>query len=103
MRRMMQKYKLSRLAEKDLAGIWRYTLENWSREQANKYLNDLLSACAYIAESPDTLGRPYGYVRDGYRKYSVGRHVIFYMVLEDGNTLISRVLHERMDFDRHLE
>ena len=37
MRRMMQKYRLSRLAEKDLAGIWRYTLENWSREQAKSY------------------------------------------------------------------
>lgn len=102
MQRMMQKYRLTKLAEKDLAGIWRYTLENWSREQADKYLNGLLNACADIAKSPVTLGQPYGYVRDGYRKYSFGRHVIFYMVLEDGSTLISRVLHERMDYDRHL-
>ena len=54
MQSMMQKYRLSRLAEKDLAGIY-------------------------------------------------GRHVIFFFVLEDGSALISRVLHERMDYDRHLE
>lgn len=29
------KYKLSKLALKDLDGIWEYTLQQWSRQQAN--------------------------------------------------------------------
>lgn len=102
MQRMMQKYRLSRLAENDLADIWRYTLDHWSREQANKYVTGLLNACADIAKAPESAGRPYGYVREGYRKYPYGRHMIFYRILEDGSPLISRVLHERMDYERHL-
>ena len=98
----MRKYRLSRLAEKDLAGIWRYTLDNWSRDQANKYVKGLLNAFAVIERAPESVGHPYEHVREGYRKYSYVRHVIFYKVIEDGSTLITRVLHERMDFDRHL-
>lgn len=98
MQSMTRRYKLSKLAEKDLAGIWRYTVDNWSREQANKYVNGLLNACADIARAPESVGRPCEYVREGYRKYPFGRHIIFYKILEDGSTLISRVLHEQMDF-----
>ena len=32
MRSMNQKYKLSKLAESDLTGIWRYTAETWSQD-----------------------------------------------------------------------
>ena len=102
MQSMMHRYRLSRLAEKDLADIWRYTLDNWSREQANKYLKGLLNACSKIAAAPDMLGQTYEHVREGYRKYPYSRHVIFYKTVEDGNILISRVLHERKDFDSHL-
>ena len=102
MQSTMPKYRLSKLAEKDLAGIWRYTLDNWSREQANKYVNGLLNACAHIAETPESAGRSFEHVREGYRKYSYGRHVLFYQIQKDNSILISRVLHERMDFDRHL-
>lgn len=98
----MRRYKLSKLAEKDLAGIWRYTVDNWSREQANKYVNGLLNACEDIARAPESVGSSYEYVREGYRKYPYGRHIIFYQIMEDGSALISRVLHERMDFERHL-
>ena len=98
----MSKYIISKLAEKDLTGIWQYTVANWSQEQANKYVGGLLNTCSEIASNPEAHGQPYEYVRAGYRKYAYGRHVIFYKVLEDGNILISRILHKRMDFDRHL-
>ena len=57
MQSMKQRYALSKRAEMDLANIWRYTLETWSREQANKYLQGLLNACSEIAISPNFLGR----------------------------------------------
>ncbi len=98
----MQKYRISKLAEQDLTDIWNYTLDNWSQNQANTYVNGLLNAFARIAKAPDQLGRSYEHVRKGYRKYPYGHHVIFYLIQPDGLPLISRVLHERMDFDRHL-
>ena len=99
---MTPSYKLSKRAEKDLAGIWRYTLDTWSRDQANKYLNGLLHACEEISKAPAFMGRSYEHVRCGYRKYPWGRHVIFYQIQRDGAVLKSRILHEKMDFDRHL-
>ena len=98
----MQKYRISKLAEQDLIDIWNYTLDNWSQDQATTYVSGLLNAFAKIAISPDQLGRSYEHVRSGYRKYPYGHHVIFYLIQPDGLPLISRVLHERMDFDRHL-
>ena len=98
----MRKFRLTRLAEQDLTGIWRYTLENWSREQADKYVDGLMDACSEVSKDPEHTGSSYEHVREGYRKYPYGRHVIFYKVLEDGSALIVRVLHEMMDFDRHL-
>ena len=98
----MRKFRLTRLAEQDLAGIWRYTLENWSRKQADKYVDGLMDACGEVTEAPDKTGSSYEHVREGYRKYHYGRHVIFFKVLEDESALIVRVLHEKMDFDRHL-
>lgn len=102
MQSMTQSYKLSRLAESDLSGIWRYTVKNWSRQQADNYVNDLLHACEVISAAPTIVGTPYGQVREGYWKYRCAHHVLFYIVLEDGIPYITRVLHERMDFDRHL-
>lgn len=99
---MMPKYKLSKQAEKDLSSIWRYTVEEWSRNQADKYVNGLLMAMEDIAKDPTSMGRSYEHVRIGYRKYMWGKHVIFYTIQNDGTTFITRILHEKMDYDRHL-
>ena len=102
MRRMTKKYRLSNRASQDLAGIWRYTLDNWSREQANNYVTGLMNACALVADNPQNLGRPYAHIREGYWKYQWGSHVVFYRIGDDETISIVRILHERMDFDRHL-
>lgn len=46
-------------------------------------------------------GRPCDAIRKGYRKRSVGRHVIFYRTVNGGVDVV-RILHEQMDVDRHL-
>ena len=102
MRSMNQKYKLSKLAESDLTGIWRYTAETWSQDQANRYVKMIMDAFNEIAKSPAVLGRSYEHVRQGYRKYTIGKHVVFYQLTADGGAMISRILHEKMDYDRHL-
>ena len=98
----MQKYVLSKRAKKDLANIWRYTVETWSRVQADKYVGGLLSMFPKIADAPEKYGQSYDHVRPGYRKSQYGKHLIFYITRYDGTVLISRILHEKMDYDRHL-
>jgi toxin ParE1/3/4 len=91
--------RLTPLAEADLEDIWRYTFEQWSLEQANRYHNDLVSTMQALARG-DKSGRVCP-VRDGYLQYAAGSHILFYR--ETAGTLdVIRVLHQRMDIDRHL-
>jgi toxin ParE1/3/4 len=45
-------YRLTPRAEGDLEEIWRYTSEQWSTEQAEKYLEALIDAMELLAEDP---------------------------------------------------
>ena len=91
--------RLTPLAEADLEDIWRYTFDQWSLEQANQYHNDLVATMQALARG-DKSGRVCP-VRDGYQQYAAGSHILFY--LETARTLdVIRVLHQRMDIDRHL-
>lgn len=40
-------------------------------------------------------------IREGYRRYSIGSHMLFYMESPGGVDVI-RILHQRMDPSRHL-
>lgn len=48
-------YRISRQAIEDLDKIWNYTFELWSKQQADKYYNGLISNCQEVAENPDKL------------------------------------------------
>lgn len=87
-------YRLSPLAVADLEEIWLYTFENWSAEQADRYQNDIHAACAAIAAG-ERSGRKVE-EREGYLKYAVGSHFLFYRPRK-GTVEIIRVLHQRMD------
>jgi toxin ParE1/3/4 len=92
-------YRLSPLAERDLEEIWSYTVETWSWEQAERYHAEILTALARLAAGR-VGGRPVD-IRQGYLKYPVGSHFVFYKSGEDVVDVI-RVLHQRMDVSRHL-
>jgi toxin ParE1/3/4 len=96
----MSRYRLTPKAQADLDDIWEYTAERWSVDQAEKYVRQLAEAMALIAVDPSR-GRACDDVREGYRKYSVGAHVLFYQTQRNGVEVI-RILHRRMDFERHL-
>jgi plasmid stabilization system protein ParE len=55
---------------------------------------------ATCADSPN-VGRFCDAIRLGYRKYHEGRHVIFYVLIPQGITVV-RILHDSMDAERHL-
>jgi toxin ParE1/3/4 len=96
----MSRFVLSPRARADLDGIWHYTARKWGIDQAERYLRRIAEAVALITETP-TIGQNCDNVRDGYRKYPVGSHVLFYREINDGVDVV-RVLHQQMDFDRHL-
>ena len=98
----MADYILSKKAQEDLRKIWYYTVETWSEKQADIYFHDLVQSLNLIADDPNTVGRSYEEVRAGYRGFRSGRHIIFYRILKNGKARIVRILHERMDFGRHL-
>lgn len=93
-------YRLSPAALRDLEGIWQYTFEKWGADQAHQYTDDLVAAFSQLARSPQ-LGMACDHFRKGYRRRSVGRHVIYFRVTEYGIAVI-RVLHDRMDAAKRL-
>lgn len=99
----MVDYILSKKAQEDLLKIWFYTVENWSGKQAEIYYNNLIQSFEYIADNPDIAGRSYEEVRPNYRGVSSGKHIVFYRKLKNGKIRIIRILHEKMDFGRHLK
>ncbi|HET9107079.1 MAG TPA: type II toxin-antitoxin system RelE/ParE family toxin [Steroidobacteraceae bacterium] len=88
-------------AESDLIDIWQYSFEQWGAAQADKYLDELDSGIRKLAINPES-GMRRDFVRDGYRVLFVGCHAVYYTVTPDTVHSI-RVLHGRMDPDRHLE
>ncbi len=46
-------------------------------------------------------GRVCDDIRPGYRRVSVGSHMVFYREMEAAIVIV-RILHQGMDFDRHL-
>jgi toxin ParE1/3/4 len=91
---------LTQKAKTDLKNIGRYTQKEWSIEQRDFYLTLLDNTFNTLAEFPDK-GRKCDDIRVGYRKFRVGKHIIFYRVLESNDIEIVRILHERMDFESY--
>ncbi|PLX05782.1 MAG: type II toxin-antitoxin system RelE/ParE family toxin [Marinilabiliales bacterium] len=96
------KYKISLLASQDLENIWFYTFENWSAEQADRYLNLILDEIEYVAKKPKS-GIDCSSVRKGYYKTKIKSHLIFYKIEKKSNIVeIIRVLHQMMDIENRL-
>jgi toxin ParE1/3/4 len=93
-------YVLSPRAQADLDEIWDYSAMQWGDDQAEAYSRQIQAAVELIAKTPHR-GRPCEDIRPGYSKLAVGLHVLFYRLVDHGIDVV-RVLHQRMDFDRHL-
>lgn len=96
----MAEYRLSPRAQRDLDGIFDYTVAQWGLPQALRYTDLIESACAALAEAPQQ-AQSCAYIRAGYRRRSVEHHVIYLRPTPYGIAVV-RILHERMDATRHL-
>jgi toxin ParE1/3/4 len=97
----MSSYRLTKLAEHDLVKIWEYTVHEWSLNQAEKYIDGLLSSFESIGDGK-TKGKSIDSVRIGYKKVLYGKHYIFFRFSPGDVAEIIRVLHVSMDVENHL-
>jgi toxin ParE1/3/4 len=97
----VSRYVLSPAAQADLEQIWDYTNDHWGVDQAEEYLREVQRAIERAAANP-RIGRDCDEIRPGYRKLAAGSHTLFYRVNAEGIIEVVRVLHQRMDVDRHL-
>jgi toxin ParE1/3/4 len=97
----VSRYLLSPAAQADLNDIWDYTRTRWDADQADEYLRGLQRAIERAALNP-RIGRACDEIRAGYRKLAAGSHTLYYRLAGDGSIDVVRILHQRMDVDRHL-
>ena len=97
----MAKYELTNKAVEDLTGIWEYTIEKWSEQQADRYYNLLLDSCQDIANNPE-LGKNYDGITNDLFGLKTNRHIIFYRKRIDQPIEITRILHGKMDLKNRI-
>lgn len=96
----MKAYRLTPAAQRDLSEIWDFTEERWDTGQAEKYIAELRAAIERVAADPER-GRACDEIREGYRRYGIGSHLLFFVETADSVDIV-RILHQRMDPTRHL-
>ena len=96
----MAEYRLTPRAQRDLDGVFDYTVTHWGVAQAMRYTDLIEAACADAAEAPQQ-AQGCANIRAGYRRRSVEQHVIYFRPTSYGIAVI-RILHQRMDAARHL-
>lgn len=91
----MNRYELTPLARFDLREIWAYTVQQWGRRRADRYIRDLTAAFEAIARDP-YLGVTTEWIAENCRRQIFQSHVIFYTA-SDAGVVIARILHQQMD------
>ena len=95
----MANYLLSAIAQQDIISIRDYTMNTWGQEQVSTYLSQLEQRFELLASNPQ-LGKKRNDVKEGYRSFQEGRHVIFYRVSEVGIEIIG-IPHQSEDIEHH--
>ncbi|MEH2489565.1 type II toxin-antitoxin system RelE/ParE family toxin [Bradyrhizobium sp. AZCC 2230] len=109
MARQQWRVRLGAAAEVDFANILKWTTENFGPRQARVYRDILVQAIGELANGPEVAGsktrdeiapglRTLHIVRRGRR----GSHFLMYRVAPESTIEIVRILHDRMDLQRHI-
>jgi toxin ParE1/3/4 len=113
----MARFRLARPAQLDLADILATSAERWGDQSRRRYAAVLADAMRQVAVEPDgpfTRKRPdlrsgirslhVRYARRSAESARVRRpvRILYYRIAQEGVIEIVRVLHERMDPNRHI-
>jgi plasmid stabilization system protein ParE len=96
----MRPYSLSEEAEADLESILGYTARQWGLQQAERYAEALEQAFILMAKGHTPLARPLPNLPDVV-VFRCQHHYVFAQPRR-GRVVILAILHENMDFMRHL-
>ena len=83
-----------------MAEIWAHTRDRWNSAQADAYISQMVAAIEIVADEPNR-GRSCDDLRRGYFRITAGSHFVFYREMGTGIEVV-RVLHQRIDHERHL-
>ncbi|MBK8145906.1 MAG: type II toxin-antitoxin system RelE/ParE family toxin [Bacteroidetes bacterium] len=84
----------------DLEDIWSYTLEKWSVEQAEFYVREIYNELKKLSIHP-SIAKSVIFNEVEYLQFKINHHFAFCRATYD-ELMVIRILHERMDFQRHL-
>jgi toxin ParE1/3/4 len=103
-----RRVRLGAVAEIDFANIVKWTTENFGVRQSRVYQKTLVQAIGELAEGPDVTGsKARDEIMPGLRTVHVARHgrrgshFLMYRVAPKTTVEIVRILHDRMDLQRH--
>lgn len=97
----MSDYVVTPRAQADLERIYDYSLVTWGEAQALRYLQQLVSRFAWIAENPAE-GRARDEIAEGYRCCRQGAHIVFY-VQKASDVYIIGIPHAAMDINAYFD
>lgn len=92
----MGSFTLTNAAKADLKSIAVYTQRRWGRQQRLRYAKQFDEAFQMLALSPE-VGVRCDAIKNGYRKFTNGSHLVFYRVISDEEVEVVRILHKRVD------
>lgn len=99
----MKKLSLS-ISSKAISGlenIWIYTVEKWSKEQADRYYTLLIDEIEFLRTNYYT-GKSAEYILSNYRVSFVKSHMVFYKVIDEEKLEVVRILHQSVDIHKWL-
>jgi toxin ParE1/3/4 len=92
--------ELTKAADADLTEIYVYSYREFGEARAEAYFLSLGRCFEQLARFPG-MGRSIDYIRRGYFRFPHASHTVYFIRIPDGIRVI-RVLHQRMDPERHL-
>ena len=96
----MKRLDLTDIARADLRSIRRYSSRTWGEERTVEYMGALRDTMKRLLAGA-AVSRPRDDLRAGLQMTTSGRHCIFFET-DRSRILVIRVLHDRMDYQRHL-
>ena len=97
----MRHLELTEIARADLKSIRRYSERTWGSDRTTQYMADLRDTMKGLLAGT-VISRNRNDLRPGLQMATSGRHRVFFEV-DQSRILVLRVLHDRMDYQRHLE
>ena len=92
----MGTFTLTQKAKTDLKVIATHIQRRWGKPQRMLYAKQFDDAFHLLAETPE-VGSSCDFIKQGYRKFPIGSHMLFYRQVRKAEIEIVRILHQRMD------